>query len=64
MNYEIAKVLYAYILIESVEGKFTKFRMLTKYRILACLNNDEPLCGLWPHYKLMGRFAAFGSIIN
>ena len=32
--------------------------MLTKYRILASLHNAEPLCGLWPHYKLMGRVAA------
>ena len=30
-------------------GKFAKFRMLTKYRILASLHNAEPLCGLWPH---------------
>ena len=32
--------------------------MLTKYRIWASLHNDEPLCGLWPHYKFMGRFVA------
>ena len=59
-----------FVIISSIEilfhmqGKFTKFRMLTKYRIQASLHNDEPLCGLWPHYRLVGRSAAFGPIIN
>ena len=38
--------------------------MHTKYQILDFLQNEEPRCGLWPHYKLKGRFAAFGPIIN
>ena len=38
--------------------------MLTKFRILSSLHNDEPFCGLWLQYKLTGRFAAFGPIVN
>ena len=34
------------------------YTMMSTLRLLAALHTDGPLCGLWPYYKLIGRFTA------
>ena len=50
-------------ILKLIKGKFTTYRKCSKYRIKASLHSDEPLCGFWPHYEQMSRFAPFGPNI-
>ena len=48
---------YHISLILEMQGKFTKFRMLTKYRMQAPLHNDESFRGLWLQYTIHFKLA-------